>query len=218
MGRLGLGEEKWTHVHSGKSGPKDQWHYTTTILRLRIGAPLMRYRNCKFHNFARTISRHADGISRYSLPPSAGPLLPLHVHLWSGGANSKARRRTSRPVCSVRVHGRTVIQQCRGPAYSLQLLMLLLLTLMTNYSSPRRSHDSCPPARCRAARLSRTAAVDQRLASEKHRHGAGARGAALGRVRDTSTARRRRKVALARPRGEVERSGGSVASSRSRAL
>jgi len=48
------------------------WHYTTTtILRLT------RYRNCKFHNGCRTISRHADGISRYSVPPSAGPLLPL---------------------------------------------------------------------------------------------------------------------------------------------
>ena len=54
-----------------------RWHYTTTILRFRIGARLTRYRNCKFHNFARTISRHADGISRYSVPPSAGPLLPL---------------------------------------------------------------------------------------------------------------------------------------------
>ena len=54
-----------------------RWHYTTTILRLRIGARLTRYRNCKFHNFARAIRRHADGISRYSVPPSAGPLLPL---------------------------------------------------------------------------------------------------------------------------------------------
>ena len=54
-----------------------RWHYTTTILRLRIGAWLTRYQNCKFHNFARTISRHADGISRYSVPPSADPLLPL---------------------------------------------------------------------------------------------------------------------------------------------
>ena len=54
-----------------------RWHYTTTILRLRTGARLTRYQNCKFHNFARTISRHADGISRYSVPPSAGPLLPL---------------------------------------------------------------------------------------------------------------------------------------------
>ena len=61
-----------------------RWHYTTTILRLRIGARLTRYRNCKFHNGCRTISwhadgisRHADGISRYSVPPSAGPLLPL---------------------------------------------------------------------------------------------------------------------------------------------
>jgi len=32
-----------------------------------------------FTNFARTISRHADGISRYSVPPSAGPLLPLSI-------------------------------------------------------------------------------------------------------------------------------------------
>jgi len=56
-----------------------RWHYTTTILRFRIGARLTGYRNCKFHNFARTISRHADGIRRYSVPPSAGPLLPLPV-------------------------------------------------------------------------------------------------------------------------------------------
>ena len=54
-----------------------RWHYTTTILRLRIGARLTRYRNCKFHNGCRTISQHADGISRYSVPLSAGPLLPL---------------------------------------------------------------------------------------------------------------------------------------------
>ena len=63
------------------------WHYTTrpTILRLRIGARLTSYRNCKFHNFARTISRHADGISRYSVPPSAGPLLPLEEGEGKGG-------------------------------------------------------------------------------------------------------------------------------------
>ena len=61
-----------------------RWHYTTTILRLRIGARLTRYRNyCKFHNGCRTISRHADGISRYSVPPSAGPLLPLGYSLAS---------------------------------------------------------------------------------------------------------------------------------------
>jgi len=59
-----------------------RWHYTTTILRLRIGARLTRYRNCKFHNGCRTISRHADGISRYSVPPSAGPLLPLIESIW----------------------------------------------------------------------------------------------------------------------------------------
>jgi len=60
-----------------------RWHYTTTILRLRIGARLTRYRNGKFLNFARTISRHADGISRYSVLPSAGPLLPLGNHVVS---------------------------------------------------------------------------------------------------------------------------------------
>jgi len=58
-----------------------RWHYTTTILRLRIGARLTRYRNRKFHNFACTISRHADGISRYSVLPSAGPLLPLALSM-----------------------------------------------------------------------------------------------------------------------------------------
>ena len=61
----------------GKVDRRIRCHYTTTIIRLRIGARLTRYRNCKFHNFARTISRHADGISRYSVSPSAGPLLPL---------------------------------------------------------------------------------------------------------------------------------------------
>ena len=57
-----------------------RWHYTTTILRLRIGARLTRYRNCKFHNFARTISRHADGISRYCVPPSR--LVPAPAHFY----------------------------------------------------------------------------------------------------------------------------------------
>jgi len=83
---------KWCDmVHSGclvfkihvspvvKVDRRIRWHYTTAILRLRIGARLTGYRNCKFHNFAGTISRHADGISRYSVPPSAGPLLPLCV-------------------------------------------------------------------------------------------------------------------------------------------
>jgi len=63
---------------SGKSGPKDQvalhYYYTSPS---HWYARLTRYRNCKFHNFARTISRHAHGISRYSVSPSAGPLLPL---------------------------------------------------------------------------------------------------------------------------------------------
>jgi len=52
-----------------------RWHYTTTILRLRIGARLTRYRNCKFHNFARTISG--------TLMASAGTpyrLVPAHFY------------------------------------------------------------------------------------------------------------------------------------------
>jgi len=74
--RCGLFLHTWRAVV--KVDRRIRWHYTTTILLLRnIGARLTRYRNCKFHNFACTISRHADGISRYSVPPSAGPLLPL---------------------------------------------------------------------------------------------------------------------------------------------
>jgi len=73
-----------------------RWHYTTTILRLHIGARLTGYRNCKFHNFARTISRHADGISRYSVPPSAGPLLPLHF------CRSSQPRRLASPAIAIR--------------------------------------------------------------------------------------------------------------------
>ena len=69
------------HITSGKSGPKDQVALHYTILRLRIGERLTRYRNCKFQNFARTISRHADGISRYFVPTSAGPLLGLPLHI-----------------------------------------------------------------------------------------------------------------------------------------
>ena len=64
------------------------WHYTTTILHLRIGARGIEIVNFTTaaprspipddsSRYARTISRHADGISRYSVPPSAGPLLPL---------------------------------------------------------------------------------------------------------------------------------------------
>jgi len=64
-------------MFSGKSVPKDQvalhYYYTSPSYWCT------RYQNCKFHNFARTISRHADGISWYSVPPSAGPLLPLRM-------------------------------------------------------------------------------------------------------------------------------------------
>ena len=70
-----------------------RWHYTTTILRLRIGARLTSYRNCKFHNFARTISRHADGISRYSVPPSAGPLYPWRKGRGKGDGREKREER-----------------------------------------------------------------------------------------------------------------------------
>ena len=63
-----------------------RWHYTTTILCLRFGAQLTRYRNCKFHNFTRTISRHADGISRYSVRLVPAHFYPcvLHTHPFNG--------------------------------------------------------------------------------------------------------------------------------------
>jgi len=79
---IGRQSRESVQLVSGKSGLKDQvaLHYYY-ILRLRIGERLTGYRNCKFHNFARTISRHADGISRYSVPPSAGPLLSLELVL-----------------------------------------------------------------------------------------------------------------------------------------
>jgi len=43
----------WSDIRSVvKVDRRIRWHYTTTstILRLRIGARLTRYRNCKFHN------------------------------------------------------------------------------------------------------------------------------------------------------------------------
>jgi len=89
-----------------------RWHYTATILRLRIGARLTRYRNCKFHNFARTISRHADGISRYSVPPSAGPLLPLQITMPVPHHSSflQARCPSCRPTNSVKALKASVIK------------------------------------------------------------------------------------------------------------
>ena len=61
---------------SGKSGPMDQvalhYYYTLPSHWCMTHGPLLPL-------YARTISRHADGISRYSVPPSAGPLLPLDL-------------------------------------------------------------------------------------------------------------------------------------------
>ena len=72
------------HHHTQcKSGPKDQvalhYYYTLPSHWWR----LTRYRNWKFHNGCHTISWHADGISWYSVPPSAGPLLPLIIPIHS---------------------------------------------------------------------------------------------------------------------------------------
>jgi len=62
---------------SGESGLKDQvalqWLYTITILAFIS----MAARSIKIVQYARIISRHADGISWYSVPASASPLLPL---------------------------------------------------------------------------------------------------------------------------------------------
>ena len=61
---------------SGKSGPMDQvalrYYYTLPSHWCTTHGPLLPL-------YARTISRHADGISRYSVPPSAGPLIPLDL-------------------------------------------------------------------------------------------------------------------------------------------
>ena len=66
---------------------KIRWYYTTTILRLRIGARLTRYRIVIFTISLALSAGHADGISRYSVPPySAGPLLPLAVAVVSKGS------------------------------------------------------------------------------------------------------------------------------------
>jgi len=78
------------------------WHYTTTILHLRTGARGIEIVNFTTaaprspipddsSRYARTISRHADGISRYSVPPSAGPLLPL-LRCIGGRIGSQNRR------------------------------------------------------------------------------------------------------------------------------
>ena len=65
------GKHRRVAAISGKSGPKDQvalhYYYTSPS----HWCTTHEVRNCKFRNFARTISRHADGISRYSVPPSA---------------------------------------------------------------------------------------------------------------------------------------------------
>ena len=60
-------------IFSGKSGPKDQvalhYYYTSPLHWCTTREVLFRS----------PISRHADGISRYSVPPSASPLLPLPI-------------------------------------------------------------------------------------------------------------------------------------------
>jgi len=67
-----------------------RWHYTTTILRLRIV-------KCKKDFFLipeiNEVSRHADSISRYSVPANAGPLWPLLITI-SARMLNKYRERT----------------------------------------------------------------------------------------------------------------------------
>ena len=57
-----------------------RWHYTTRGLLYFAFALVHDSRGIEIVNFTVSLalfSRHADGISRYSVPPSAGPLLPL---------------------------------------------------------------------------------------------------------------------------------------------
>jgi len=109
----------WKCLHDAapvvKVDRRIRWHYTATILRLRIGARLTRYRNCKFHNGCRTISRRADGISRYSVPPSAGPLLPMRSATYLADLCDVCRRRLG-------LYGRpspVLLCSLRGPPNSL---------------------------------------------------------------------------------------------------
>jgi len=66
-------------IASIKSGPKDQvaLHYYY-MLRLRIGARLTRYRNCKFHNGCQPAA-----LSAGTLMASAGtPYRPVPAHFY----------------------------------------------------------------------------------------------------------------------------------------
>ena len=65
---------------------KIRWHYTTTILRLRIGARLTRYR---IVNFTILLALSAGTLMASAGTPyrhSAGPLLPLAVAVVSKGS------------------------------------------------------------------------------------------------------------------------------------
>ena len=74
---------------SGKSGPKDQvalhyyytspshWCTTDEVSKLLISQRLLHYR---------------DGISRYSVPPNAGPLLPLDITADTSHSSSPSLR------------------------------------------------------------------------------------------------------------------------------
>jgi len=67
-------------VGSGESESKDQvalqWlhYYYTSLLYWCTAA-----RSIEIVWYSRTVCRHADGIRRYSVPASAGPILPLGV-------------------------------------------------------------------------------------------------------------------------------------------
>ena len=79
-----------------------RWHYTTTVLRLRIGARLTRYRNCNFHNGCRTISRPTFTPGYQLQTDGHGAVIRLGVGLPS--QQGVARRRVKRCCCPTTSH------------------------------------------------------------------------------------------------------------------
>ena len=75
-----LTQEKFVGI-SGKSGPKDRvallHYYLSGFSTFSVPWAAGTHTADGSSRYAHTIRRHADGISRYSVPPSAGPLLPL---------------------------------------------------------------------------------------------------------------------------------------------
>ena len=65
-----------------------RWHYTTTILRLRIGARLTRYRNCKFHLHYQPSPDPLDFDINFSHIITVAPRVEIQMHFWKGAKSA----------------------------------------------------------------------------------------------------------------------------------